>query len=112
MSETRINSDGSATLMISGSSAPLEKALDAALKALSAFVAGASKKLGAFDGIATTTFDRVADAAGKALNAFDSFRRTDFKFNVPKPAPQASGSGGGGGSGSGEKKNERARAQR
>ncbi|MBR4103907.1 MAG: phage tail tape measure protein, partial [Thermoguttaceae bacterium] len=104
MSETRINSDGSATLTISGSSAPLEKALDAALKALSAFVAGASKKLGAFDGIATTTFDRVADAAGKALNAFDSFRRTDFKFNVPKPAPQASGSGGGGGSGSGEKK--------
>lgn len=97
MSETRINSDGSATLTISGSAAPLEKALDAALNALSAFVAGASKKLGAFDEIATTTFDRVADAAGKALNAFASFRRTDFKFNVPKPTPQASGSGGGGG---------------
>ncbi len=97
MSETRINSDGSATLTISGSSAPLEKALDAALKALSAFVSGASKKLGAFDGIASTTFDRVAEAANKALSAFGSFRQADFKFNVPKPASQASGSGGGGG---------------
>lgn len=97
MSETRINPDGSATLTISGSSAPLEKALDEALKALSAFVAGASKKLGAFDEIASTTFDRVAEAANKALNAFGSFRQTDFKFNVPKPAPQTTGNGGGGG---------------
>ncbi|MBP3557358.1 MAG: hypothetical protein J6K20_06595 [Thermoguttaceae bacterium] len=67
MSETRINSDGSATLTISGSSAPLEKALDSALKALDGFVKSASQALAAFDAYAAKGLEGVASTFDKAF---------------------------------------------
>lgn len=69
MSETRINPDGSATLTISGSSAPLEKALEDALKSLSAFVKSASKALETFDAYAAKGLDGVAAAFDKAFGS-------------------------------------------
>ncbi|MBQ7111311.1 MAG: hypothetical protein IJO06_08815 [Thermoguttaceae bacterium] len=67
MSETKINSDGSATLTISGSSAPLEKALDSALKALDGFVKSASQALAAFDAYAAKGLEGVASTFDKAF---------------------------------------------
>jgi hypothetical protein len=71
MSETRINSDASATLTISGSSVPLEKALDSALKALDGFVKSASQALAAFDAYAAKGLEGVASTFD---NAFGSIR--------------------------------------
>lgn len=77
MSETRINPDGSATLTIAGSSAPLEKALDDALKALSRFVKSSARTLDAFDEFTAKGFEKFTSTADKA---FAGFRRQTEDF--------------------------------
>lgn len=91
MSETRINSDGSASLSISADSSPLETSLKDALSALMKFVNASTEALGRFDGAFDKAFRRFGASLGGVDGALDKARET--LKNVKLPVPGASGLG-------------------
>ena len=93
MSETKINSDGSATLTITAETDSLKRSLDAAFATLTKFVGAAANELGRLDEAAAKAFGSVAASIKSASAAFAG-AKGDWKgaeFPTPPSFPGASG---------------------